>query len=66
MLGTAIPSFVSAITMVWGFYAFAQRDYVDYIKIIEDGQNKGKVEISVAYTLVQRSKIICSPEDIER
>ena len=66
MLGTSIPSLVSAITLVWGFNAFAQRNYVDYIKIIEDGQNKGKVEISVAYTLLQRAKFICSPEDIER
>ena len=64
VLGTTIPSFISAFTMVWGFMAFSERNYVDYIKIIEEGQNKGKIEIAVAYTLAKRGKILCSPEDV--
>jgi len=66
IIGSFIPSVLSAGSLIWGFMAFANRNYVDSIEILDHGQNKGKVEVSVAITPIKRAKILCSPEDISK
>lgn len=66
IIGTFIPSVLTAGSVMWGFMALANRNYVDSIQILDKGDNKGKIEVSVAMTPIKRAKILVSPEDISR
>jgi hypothetical protein len=55
----------ACVAGVYGMYAFSEKSVVNSIEVIKEGENKGKILISVATAPFASHKIIVKASDIK-
>lgn len=63
--GANFTTFAMAAFSVGGMYRFNDRDIINFIELIADGDNKGKLKLSVSTSPFTSSEVIASVNDVQ-
>mmetsp|Transcript_17786 Transcript_17786/g.17009 ORF Transcript_17786/g.17009 Transcript_17786/m.17009 type:complete len:143 (+) Transcript_17786:578-1006(+) len=62
--GSGLPILAACATALYGMLQLGEQHCVNFIEMVEEGEHKGKVRITVGKTMVRTYDILADPKDI--